>query len=449
VPRRLLLSLPLLAALLFAPARAAAHLAPPPLAAAAQRAALGPGAERLPSGLYRVPVGAPGSPAYLLSHGPDPAPAVVGSAGPLSGFAPGAPERWPLCAGDHTQRFLYAHLAGQPDRLGYWAATLRAQIRRADAVLDRESLASGGPSADYRVACDPDGEISLASIAVSDVDFSSVVAAARAAGFSAPGTDYSVFVDDDSPSWCGLGSFHRDEQAGAANASLPGADYAIVYRDCWYGSTLMHENGHNQGAVQYGAPHSTGSGDHCWQAFDVMCYSPDGGDLHQQGMSWDCLDYQRFDCGYDDYFDSAPSPGSYLATHWNIGDRALNPFLAFGAERPERWSPERPERGVWLAGQVSARPGSFHHYRLRLRRGTRRLQVELRRPGCSPACGYELALYLRSGARPTAGSRRCRRLEAGRWRCRISRPRRGSWYLGVRTLSGAAGAPYKLRAAWR
>ena len=92
----------------------------------------------------------------------------------------------------------------------------------------------------------------------------------------------------------------------------------------------MHENGHNEGAVQYGAPFSTGTGAHCWDENDVMCYSPDGGDLHQQGTIIRCTDQLHFDCGNDDYFDSSPESCEYLATHWNLGSR-LNRFIAFGA----------------------------------------------------------------------------------------------------------------------
>jgi PKD repeat protein len=128
---------------------------------------------------------------------------------------------------------------------------------------------------------------------------------------------------------------YNDESPGAGNASNnPGAPfsagYAVSYGGCWFGRTPMHENGHNEGAVQAGAPDSTGTGGHCDEDWDVMCYL-DGGNIRQ--------DYPQpcsiaagtlhFDCGWDSYFDSAPEPGEYLATHWNIGSSA-NRFIRFG-----------------------------------------------------------------------------------------------------------------------
>ena len=86
----------------------------------------------------------------------------------------------------------------------------------------------------------------------------------------------------------------------------------------------MHENGHNQGAVQPGAPHATPGG-HCWDENDVMCYAD--GTRTDQPIENRCAE-TSFDCGCDspaadgnDYFDSAPEPGEYLSTHWNIGSR--------------------------------------------------------------------------------------------------------------------------------
>jgi hypothetical protein len=64
-----------------------------------------------------------------------------------------------------------------------------------------------------------------------------------------------------------------------------------------------------------------------------MCYSPDGGNRNQGGTSLDCADHLHFDCGHDDYFDTEPEAGEYLASHWNLGS-PLNRFLAFGEAGP-------------------------------------------------------------------------------------------------------------------
>jgi hypothetical protein len=63
-----------------------------------------------------------------------------------------------------------------------------------------------------------------------------------------------------------------------------------------------------------------------------MCYAEDEGAAHP--LETDCSPVagaivQSYDCGRDDYFNPAPAPGSYLATHWNVYDSA---FLAPCAE---------------------------------------------------------------------------------------------------------------------
>jgi hypothetical protein len=63
-----------------------------------------------------------------------------------------------------------------------------------------------------------------------------------------------------------------------------------------------------------------------------MCYAEDAGVAH--ALRIDCAQLpgaipESYDCGRDDYFNPAPAPGTYLATHWNTYDSA---FLAPCAE---------------------------------------------------------------------------------------------------------------------
>jgi hypothetical protein len=276
----------------------------------------------------------PGTGPPLLTHGFDARAAMTADdsadrpAGGI-GFAPGNVERPPACAGDHAQRVLYARPDWNPDRYKESVPTIRSAIRRMDAVLNADSLASGGPTADYRVRCDAAGSISVGKFVAHRTGLAAIAAAARRAGYGSSLNDYLIFFDGVHGESCGISSTRDDERLVINNASNEGGAYGIVYYGCWNNETPMHEAGHMMGAVQYDAPHSTGTGAHCYDEKDVMCYSPDGGDRHQSGPEFDCTGRQRFDCGFDDYFDSAPEPGEYLASHWNLGS-PLNQFIEFG-----------------------------------------------------------------------------------------------------------------------
>lgn len=287
--------------------------------------ALGGEVTELPDGLYEVDLRRGPD---LTTHGPDTQPEIRFDHG--SSLGPGDPERPPVCASDYYQHVLYAHRASDPSDFVAATPLIQATMRRINAALNEESLESGGVSADYKVLCDGSGAIQVDEFVVnSGTSFNSVVSAARSAGFDDSNVDYTIFFDYAHPSICGVGSFTSDESLSAGNANNAGGDYGITYDGCWNGTTTMHENGHNQGAVQYNAPFSTGDGAHCWDENDVMCYSPDGGDLHQQGTISRCADRLHFDCGHDDYFDPAPESCEYLATHWNLGSR-FNRFITFG-----------------------------------------------------------------------------------------------------------------------
>ena len=260
----------------------------------------------------------------VVTHGLDPEPAAPDKIVDLAG-----PERQPACASDYFQHVLYGYPAGAANRLSSVKATILAEMKRMNALLNEEALASGGRTADYKVKCAADGEVRVDAFQSdqtnSQTTFAGVVSAARKAGFDVSNADYTIFFDSSAPPACGTGTLSDDQRLTAENQNNSGGDYAVVYSDCWTDRTAMHENGHNQGAVQYDAPYSTGDGAHCNDGHDIMCYS-DGGDK-DVGMSVFCSDRMRFDCRHDTYFDTAPAAGGYLATHWNLGS-PLNRFIA-------------------------------------------------------------------------------------------------------------------------
>lgn len=292
--------------------------------------------ENAADGLIRVDIdGGPD----LFTHGADTRKELA--AGEVGGFSPGSPERPLSCSEDgYFQHILYANITGTPDESSERAEDLRGAMRRTNYILNQDSLESGGPTADYKVLCEAGGEIQVDAFTASGTSYSEVVASARAAGFDDRNADYTIFLDGSgSVGYCGVGSYYSDERSGAENYNNLGGGYAITFEGCWFGSALMHENGHNQGAVQYNAPSSTGDGGHCNDERDVMCYSPDGGDLNQEGTVLNCSDRTYFDCGFDTYFDSAPEPGEYLKSNWNIGS-SVNRFIEFGAEPEPEPDPE-------------------------------------------------------------------------------------------------------------
>jgi hypothetical protein len=306
------------------------HAGVPGADARAARAVLGDGARLRPDGLYSVAVAGRRT---LLTHGPDPAP-VAGP--PAKRGDKSAPQRAPVCATGRVTRFMLALPRRHPGSgtrsrrraTRRVARRARSTVRGADALLDLSSLAAGGPHADLNVLCDRRGRVALNVLRFRRLDFDSLVSMARRRGFSSPVVDHVILVRGRQPDTCGAGSFDSDGRLSYINKNNLNGGYAIVYRPCWTGEGLLHEIGHLEGAVQYAAPFSTGSGRHCWDDTDVMCYAPDGGDLHQEGTIARCARIS-FDCGSDTYFDPTPEPGEYLADHWNLGSR-LNAYIHFG-----------------------------------------------------------------------------------------------------------------------
>jgi hypothetical protein len=140
--------------------------------------------------------------------------------------------------------------------------------------------------------------------------------------------------------YCGLGETYPDDQPTTSSyrnyndgrSDVHGM-FARVDTACW-GVSESHEIMHTLGSVQDTAPHATSNG-HCYDEYDRMCYDDDGTNngvvatpSGNHAMTFPCsatTHEQRFDCNHDDYFNTAPAAGSYLATHW---DSAKNSFLA-------------------------------------------------------------------------------------------------------------------------
>lgn len=118
--------------------------------------------------------------------------------------------------------------------------------------------------------------------------------------FRAKNRVFSLWVDAyTSPGWSGLG----DKRWSATWTS----SYGFVWVDA-------HELMHALGAVHSRAPHATGKG-HCWDGFDVMCYSDGGLRWRAATMCMSPEAPYRLDCNQDDYFSVNPRPGSWLAKH--------------------------------------------------------------------------------------------------------------------------------------
>ena len=125
--------------------------------------ALGGEVTALSTGLYAVETDGGD---WFTTHGPDP----KTDANLDSTLTPGADERGPRCianpATDYYQEVLYGFPSTGANNLAAQKAAIQAQIRRNNALINRDSLASGGPKADFQVRCDPDGTIKVSAFPV-------------------------------------------------------------------------------------------------------------------------------------------------------------------------------------------------------------------------------------------------------------------------------------------
>ncbi|MET0558426.1 MAG: hypothetical protein ABW065_07115 [Solirubrobacterales bacterium] len=227
------------------------------------------------------------------------------------------------------------------------AEQIRSAVRRMASKLLSESLRSSANARGLRMAveCDESGEIRIqgfkstgnveevfgwvdslfgtpigANAAKTMVFFAGADPSGKAAGYGAAADDDDKSSSDE----FGFGKTFNENRIYPASA--------VVYGSYWTRATSLHELFHTLGAVQDGAPATTGAF-HCYDGYDVLCYD-DGSFLGALYSETACPATSGFataigiplDCGYDSYFDALEESGEYLNSHWNVGGTE-DPYL--------------------------------------------------------------------------------------------------------------------------
>lgn len=126
-----------------------------------------------------------------------------------------------------------------------------------------------------------------------------------------------------------------------------------------YDSTTLHELLHVLGATYSGAPGNDG-GSHCNDGYEALCEA-------QNDLNPKCEGRWVIDCGKDTYFNTQPTPGTYLAdpANWNV---ANSPFLANVAQLPPppaasmTFNTNSPAGNDAVTATVTTTPGATVHW---------------------------------------------------------------------------------------
>ncbi|WP_436498856.1 RICIN domain-containing protein [Actinokineospora sp. HUAS TT18] len=245
----------------------------------------------------------------------DTAPAAQVAAGPNGVVCEGDGR-----TGDRVQ-VLYIHGAGTPSRYSQYLSSFRLWAAGVDTIYNASAQQTNGVR-HVRFVTNADCEVTVDEVEVpadSLTTFSKTMTALRELGFTRTDRKYMIFAD--AKVYCGIGTFAGDERPGAENRSNKGPSFGRTDSGCWGASVAAHELGHNLGAVNNSAEHSSKAG-HCVDDYDLMCYK-DSPDAQMVTNCPDRAQEDRLDCQHDDYYHTSPKAGSYLATHWNMADSAF------------------------------------------------------------------------------------------------------------------------------
>jgi hypothetical protein len=228
------------------------------------------------------------------------------------------------CAGTGTNgnRVQVLYVYSGTSRFSTYSSSLTTWALGVDDIFNRSAQETSGIrhvrflSTQTAGGCVPTvTEVKISPAQLADID--AMESALVALGYDHRDRKYLTFADTDV--YCGIADAPVDDRKTADNASNFGPTFARVDNGCWSPPIAAHELGHNLGAVQYSAPHTSGGG-HCTDEWDLMCYSDEP---NYPAMTTTCEDKAHddlFDCHHDDYSSTNPAAGSYLATHYNSAD---------------------------------------------------------------------------------------------------------------------------------
>jgi hypothetical protein len=268
-----------------------------------------------------------------------------------------------VCDGDGVSgkrvQVLYVRDAGTTSRFSQYFQSFRQWAAGVDVIYNASAQETGG-SRHVRFVTTPDCQVDVQEVEVPQGtmnSFNTMISALKDLGYNR--TDRKYMIYGESQVYCGIGTFAGDDQPGVQNRNNSGPSYGRADSGCWTSAVSAHELGHNLGAVNDSAPHSSHAG-HCVDEYDVMCYN-DASGLTTHTVCANKAEDQRLDCGHDDYYNTNPSPGTYLATHWNVAD---NQFLinANGITEPTTpvtatGAPDQPATISQPAPTTIAQPG--------------------------------------------------------------------------------------------
>jgi hypothetical protein len=230
-----------------------------------------------------------------------------------------------VCEGDGTtgRRVEVLYIHGSTSRYAQFLETFRTLAESVDTIYNESARETGGERHVRYVtetvggACRPViRDVQIADSALNANDWAPLLNAVKALGYTRTDRKYLEFVD--ATIFCGIGGFAGDTRKTDANRSNTGPEYARADSGCWNAGVAAHELGHTLGAVNNNAPNGSGFA-HCVDEWDVMCYKDNANTV----IVTRCADRahdQRLDCNHDDYYNTNPAPGSYLATNFNVAD---------------------------------------------------------------------------------------------------------------------------------